>query len=88
MASLHLERLAALVVVAGKDQADASHQSGRQRTPVGGGGRVIVGERGNRTANRNKDRSNARTSGLPTSIAQEIHVFTFPVWTRSCRAAC
>lgn len=43
MASLHLERLAALVVVAGKDQADASHQSGRQRTPVGGGGRVIVG---------------------------------------------
>lgn len=88
MASLDLERLAALVVVASKDQADTGDERRRQGAPVSRGGRIVVGERGNGASNRNKDRGNASASGLPTAIAQKVHVFTFPIWPRSCRDAC
>lgn len=88
ISSLDLERLAALVVVTSEDQTKTSHERGRQRTPVHGGRRIIVSQGRQRRANRNQDRADARASGLPTRVAEDVHLFTFQVWTRFCRVAC
>jgi len=88
ISSLHLQRLAALVVVASEDQADASDQGRRQSTPVHDSGWIVVSQSRDSGTGGNENRADASAGRLPTRVVQNAHLFTFQVWTRSCRVAC
>jgi hypothetical protein len=87
ISSLDLERLAALVIVASEDQADASDQGRRQGTPVHDSSGIVVGQGRKSGTGGNEDRADASAGRLPTRVVQNAHLFTFQVWTRSCRVA-